>query len=188
MGLDMYLKAEKYVSGYDHNGAEARMKYEQVLASVGFDGFRCEGSPSATISFTVAYWRKANQIHNWFVENHMDGNQDGNDPELSRKDLIVLRDLCNRLLTELQTEPGQVFNGKTYFPDGRVEVSHVVGRVIVNRALAEELLPTRSGFFFGCTDYDDGYISDLESTVKQLDAILNDPRFEGFYFRYHASW
>ena len=188
MGLDMYLKAEKYVSGYGHNGAEAQTKYEQVLASVGLSGFRCEGSSSATISVNVAYWRKANQIHNWFVQNHMEGNPDGNDPELSREDLVVLRDLCKRLLTELQTEPGQVSNGKTYYPDGRILTNYVDGRVIVNRALAEELLPTRSGFFFGSTDYDDGYISDLESTVKQLDAILDDPRFEGFYFRYHASW
>jgi hypothetical protein len=51
--------------------------------------------------------------------------------------------------------------------------------------MAASILPTQEGFFFGCTDYDDGYIQDLEDTIKQLEPILNDTEGELYY---HASW
>jgi hypothetical protein len=54
-------------------------------------------------------------------------------------------------------------------------------------ALAEELLPTRSGFFFGGTDYDYWYYTDLIRTAdllkKELAAVPN----QQVWF-YYASW
>jgi hypothetical protein len=55
-----------------------------------------------------------------------------------------------------------------------------------NHEIAEELLPTRSGFFFGNTSYNEGYFSDIDETIKILtDVITLYPDSE---FVYQASW
>jgi hypothetical protein len=59
------------------------------------------------------------------------------------------------------------------------------GRVL-NSALAEELLPTASGFFFGSTEYNEWYIDDLKNTIEQLDKCLALP--DDVEFEYHSSW
>ena len=41
-------------------------------------------------------------------------------------------------------------------------------RVLKNHGLAHSLLPTQSGFFFGSTDYDDWYFSDVKDCLKQM--------------------
>ena len=51
-----------------------------------------------------------------------------------------------------------------------------------------DLLPPASGFFFGSTDVDDYYWSDLEVTRDMLKGILDNPKFEGWDFEYQASW
>ena len=47
----------------------------------------------------VAYWRKANQIHHWFVENVQDGEDDCMvHRELTRQDLLNLLDIVSVVL------------------------------------------------------------------------------------------
>jgi hypothetical protein len=41
-------------------------------------------------------------------------------------------------------------------------------RVLADRSLANELLPTQSGFFFGGTDYDDWYYHDVQDCLRQM--------------------
>ena len=41
-------------------------------------------------------------------------------------------------------------------------------RVLADHSLANELLPTQSGFFFGGTDYDDYYFSDVKDCLNQM--------------------
>jgi hypothetical protein len=45
----------------------------------------------------VAYWRKANAIHNWFITNHSDID-DCKPIELNKQDLYDLRELCIKVL------------------------------------------------------------------------------------------
>jgi hypothetical protein len=49
------------------------------------------------------------------------------------------------------------------------------------------LLPPTSGFFFGSTDIDDEYWSDIETTIRGIDKALKDFGNE-FYFEYQSSW
>jgi hypothetical protein len=100
MGLDMYLSATKYVGDWDHNNAEERAKYRAVLAPLGLEGVRCDGSPSCTVSVNVAYWRKANQIHAWFVANVQEGKDDCQDCDVSREELAELVALCKVVLAD----------------------------------------------------------------------------------------
>lgn len=60
-------------------------------------------------------------------------------------------------------------------------------QVLEDRSLAEELLPTRVGFFFGSTEYDEDYFNDLAETVKQIEAISLDDISDCDLF-YEASW
>jgi hypothetical protein len=41
-------------------------------------------------------------------------------------------------------------------------------RVLKDHNLAHTLLPTQDGFFFGSTDYNDWYFSDVKDCLKQM--------------------
>lgn len=108
----------------------------------------------------VAYWRKCNQIHNWFVNENQGGEDvSGKWFSVDREKLVRLLKLCKKVLK------------------------------LNNPEDAEELLPTVEGFFFGDTDYDEFYFGDLESTVEQLEKILENPHLSHCNdFDYMASW
>ena len=52
---------------------------------------------------------------------------------------------------------------------------------------APTILPTQGGFFFGSTDYDEGYWQDIQDTIEILEPILGDADDQGEYF-YRSSW
>lgn len=55
-----------------------------------------------TIMDQVAYWRKKNAIHNWFVENVQDGMDDCRyHNEVTREVLEKLHDVCHEVLTNM---------------------------------------------------------------------------------------
>jgi len=58
--------------------------------------------------------------------------------------------------------------------------------VLSDRSLAEELLPTREGFFFGDLNYNEYYFEELERTEKELTELLLDKTWD--YLEYQASW
>lgn len=135
MGLDMYLTRKSYLWG-EYNQETGKFEH----------GVKVEGLPLLPdgrvkeIQEEAAYWRKANQIHNWFVQNVQDGEDECNPYDVSIEQLQELVDTCKK--------------------------------VLANPELAESLLPTASGFFFGGTDYDEWYVQDLENTVKQLEPLI----------------
>ena len=148
MGLDQYLYATKHIWKQEEQDT-----IQKALANAGLD---VPGDPSQ-ITFEVAYWRKANQIHRWFVD-HVQG---GNDNcEQYRVNETQLRELLNTCCT-----------------------------VLTQSDKAEELLPTQSGFFFGSTDYNEGYVHDLKYTIKRLRRILKEKQFfDEWFVSYRSSW
>ena len=48
----------------------------------------------------VGYWRKANQIHKWFVDNVQNGVDDCGEYKVTEEQLIELRDTCNQVLND----------------------------------------------------------------------------------------
>jgi hypothetical protein len=139
MGLDMYLMQVQV----DRNVAEDEF----------FDlsKTRVENSPRE-----IGYWRKANQIHAWMVDNIQGGKDDQRDYPLSIERIRLLKRICRLALD--------------------------------NPTLRAELLPTRSGFFFGSADYDEGYIGDLERTIKIMDRALYEYSVAPNVVFYYTSW
>ena len=184
MGLDMYLQATKYVGGWNHDGG----KQPEFDAMVGLTGIHpTKEAPSFNITATVAYWRKANAIHNWFVENCQEGKDECQTSYVSRKQLAELRDSCRNALSCAEMREGVVNVGTAYGPDGVRQLTEP-GQLVTNKAQVAKILPTKGGFFFGGTDYDEAYIDDLKETADTLDRLLSDKALATYDFEYHASW
>ncbi len=99
MGLDMYLSVVKDVSGYKHRDVVEQAEYVKVLDSMDLsDVDVCDDVPSAKVTLTVAYWRKSNAIHKWFVENCQDGVDECQSSYVERKQLQELAETCQQVL------------------------------------------------------------------------------------------
>lgn len=156
MGLDMMLSVKKGVPGWAHRGPEAVLQLQKVCEAVGIQA--CTECPWATVEIDIAYWRKANQIHGWFIRECAAGDGNVTTIEISRQDLTRLRDLCRSGL-EAKSEHW-----------------------------AMEHLPPMEGFFFGTYDIDEWYWLNVEKTVALLTAALNLPDNGDHTFHYRASW
>lgn len=154
MGLDMYLSAKKYMSKY-FDAADSE-KIKSINELFGVEGDEDGDYGAQEVIFRVAYWRKANAIHDWFVQNVQDGRDECQEAWVSREQLKELADICKQ--------------------------------IIESPKKANKLLPTRSGFFFGSTEYDDWYMQDIQHTADRIDKILADPAFAKADFYYQSSW
>ena len=165
MGLDMYLYRREYVSGWDHTFEGDKPGAQDLYKSICdyFDAERCEGSPHAYVDICVAYWRKANAIHGWFVRELANGVDECQSILVTRENLVTLREKADAMLRV----PANF----------RANVAEKSG------------LPTTGGFFFGSYDYDEWYMEDMKNTVSQLDKILESvPADRWTDFIYRASW
>lgn len=136
----------------------------------------------------VGYWRKANQIHAFFVENVQDGEDDCSyHNECTKEILEDLLDKCYKVLTGSIMMIGQVKNGQQYVNGEWVDCMEP-GKVIINPEVAEELLPSRGGFFFGSTSYDEYYMQDIEDTIEIIKNVLATTDFETQMLAYCSSW
>lgn len=89
------------------------------------------------------YWRKANFIHRYFTEGWEErGYEDDNCTDF----MVTVNDI--EQLRDLCKE------------------------VLEDNSKAPELLPTQNGFFFGSTDYDEWYFTDVEYTKQEMDNLL----------------
>ena len=135
----------------------------------------------------AAYWRKANQIHNWFVENVQDGNDDCNCYEVTKEQLEELLEVCIKVKLASKLVKGKVNNGYI-FKDG-IETPNIEdGEYIEDSTTAMKLLPTQSGFFFGSTDYDQWYMGDIDYTIEKILEVLRTTDFDKEIVFYNSSW
>lgn len=157
-----------------------------------------ESDPTATTNSIidameeVGYWRKANQIHGWFVENVQGGIDDCGYYKVSKQNVEELLSLCNQVLDifkKATPEPGEVISGFELI-DGVWKTIYRPGTVYKNLDVEaiKELLPPVDGFFFGSSRIDEGYKEDIEDTVNILTNILDNFDFENDYLLYTASW
>lgn len=92
----------------------------------------------------TAYFRKVNCLYGYF-EDEME------DERLSFVDKYDVVDIINRaesIIQKAQEKPNDW------------------------QEFAEDTLPTRGGFFFGSTEYDEWYLEGLEQIIDQLSSVL----------------
>jgi len=136
----------------------------------------------------VGYWRKANQIHNWFVEHVQDGIDDCDyHKEVTKEILEELLDTCTKVYESCSMMIGPVKNGSVY-KNGEWSDCIEPGKVVIDATVAKELLPTTSGFFFGSTDYDEYYVDDIAQTIDIITKVLKTTDFDKEMIYYCSSW
>jgi hypothetical protein len=135
----------------------------------------------------VGYWRKANAIHKWFVDNVQNEVDDCGYYEVSKEQLEELLDICIKVRDGSKIVKGWIQNGETY-KDGKWLPCMEEGEYIENPEVAEELLPTQGGFFFGSTSYDQWYMEDITDTIDILTKVLETTDFDREIISYHSSW
>lgn len=91
----------------------------------------------------LAYWRKANMIHNWFVENVQNGKDDQEFYTVTIEQIHQLLATCKNVIKKRLS------------------------------SYSKKTLPTIDGFFFGDTNYNESYYEDIKDTILQLNKILS---------------
>lgn len=175
MGLDMYLYEHRYV------GAQHRKIKPQYITVSKYtiysnnenkdtfkDGIKYPTKNMAYVVYEVGYWRKANWIHKWFVDNVQEGKDDCRYVQVPCAKLAKLLKLCSDLVKHKYKQS------------------------------AIKLLPPCGGYFFGSTNAEKGpdgwssefwdeYWDSLEYTCKVLtDAIARAEKGEAIFYR--SSW
>lgn len=163
MGLDMYLYRKTYVKNWEHEGKE---KHDTVTVKRA-GKLRKDINPDkvAYIIEDAGYWRKANGIHRWFVENVQDGEDNCGTYDFEFGELDKLRTLCKAVLDDhskaeelLPTESGFFFGGTEYDEWYFKELEETV--TIIN----------------DCEALDD------------MSREMNDGKWSDADYQYHSSW
>ena len=169
MGLDMYFYKKTYVKNWDH----AKDRKHEVSVKLNGEPHPAINPENVTyIQEEVGYWRKANHIHAWFVDNCQDGEDNCQESYVDLEKMKELLQICISIRDNCPLVTGKVENGYSYGEDGEKISNMVDGELMTNPEFAEDLLPTQSGFFFGGTGYDQWYMEDILNTIKILEPEL----------------
>lgn len=139
MGLDMYLKGRRYISSYNDQDQPVRDGVREHFPELQGDAWT--DNPVQEVTAEVGYWRKANQIHKWFVDNVQGGEDECRPHSVSRENLIQLREICTTVLADprqaaelLPTASGFFFGSTDYDQYYQQDLESTVA--IIDRALA----------------------------------------------------
>jgi len=95
MGLDMYLEKRHYIPNYF--GIKEEDKYKIEITKGGREVPYINPDKITNITEECIYWRKANAIHLWFIDNCAEGNND-NEMHVTPDKLEELLDIINKVL------------------------------------------------------------------------------------------
>lgn len=102
--------------------------------------------------------------------------------------LEELLDICNQVVANSKLIDAKIVNGYTFDSNFNEVCNYVDGKKIEEPSVAEALLPTCSGFFFGGTDYDEWYLENVKDTIEIIQTILETTDFETQMIYYCSSW
>jgi hypothetical protein len=187
MGLDMYLYKKTYVKNWEHTNPELRHEFTVKIGG----NVRPDIKPERICYITeeVAYWRKFNALHGWFVENcggGVDECQQIYVGEDKMKELLETLKKVSEVLNRSKevVKVLQDWNGKDY----------EVTTFDCEDELDGIFSPTQ-GFFFGSDEIDRYFKKEVEETIEVIDGLLKETQSEdavrGLYsgdFYYQASW
>jgi hypothetical protein len=160
MGLDMHLSKKTYVQNWDHHTPEER--HEVIVKKGGKLVETIKAHRVKYIEEEVAYWRKANHIHKWFVDNVQGGEDNCNQYYVENGDLVNLLEVCKKVKEDpskaeelLPTTEGFFFGSTDY-----------------------------NEYYMKDIDYT---IEILEEAISEYELEAANKRYNGDYF-YSSSW
>lgn len=140
MGLDQYLYAKKYFYVSKSVSSDTECQTGTQIADLAGIPIHRDGV-GVKVDVEVGYWRKANAIHRWMVENVQNGTDDCGEYYISREQLTELRDTVQRVIDdpesadELLPTTSGFFFGSTEYDEWYVkDLARTVE--IIDRALA----------------------------------------------------
>ena len=87
----MFLTAKRYIYNFGDDDKALRNALEDL---------KVNGMPIKELSYEAGYWRKANQIHKWFVDNVQGGVDDCGEYLVYTRALERLLELVNEVLQD----------------------------------------------------------------------------------------
>lgn len=99
----MYLYVEEYVSRKDYKKdyTEDNKAFNDIVSVLELGDIVEEDSwTGLTVQIPVGYWRKANAIHGWIVNEFAGGEDNCQQIYIPRKGMEDLRDLCHAVITD----------------------------------------------------------------------------------------
>ena len=169
MGLDMYLyirKTEYCTHRFKTEGSDLKFELPKDASRFFPDPFNLRILRETT--YEIGYWRKANAIHNWFLENCA-ARDKWADPIDDCRPIEVPVEKLEELLDDCK-------------------------KVLEDHSLAKELLPTADGFFFGSIEYDKDYFDAIEDTIEIIKPVIDfmksniENKDNTWDVIYQASW
>lgn len=176
----MYLSKKTYVKNWSHMSPEEL--HEITVKKNGQEVSTIKKERISSIEESVAYWCKANHIHQWFVDNVQDGDDNCREHYVDEDQLRELVDACKTVKESLMNSPKKTIKVEIGWQNGEKLYDDV--EVFEDTSVAEELLPTQPGFFYGSVEYGEWYLTSLDDTIAQLEPLLE----EGGEFYYNSSW
>jgi len=145
MGLDMYLDKRTYVKQWDHIDETKQYKVEVTR---GGEPTNIDPKKVKYIIEEAGYWRKANAIHKWFVDNCQDGVDDCRDAYVGFNDLQALLDLCRIVIID-KSKAEQLLPSTSGFFFGNTEYDEWYYNDIQNTIeILEKALESKEGDFY----------------------------------------
>jgi hypothetical protein len=127
MGLDQYLERRHYVQRWNHTPADKQ--FEVTVTQGGQPYALIQPERVSYVIEQVAYWRKANAIHRWFVEHVQNGEDDCREHPVPYEKLCELFNLVGNVFAgvlvaadALPTESGFFFGSTEYGADYREDL------------------------------------------------------------------
>lgn len=130
MGLDMYLRKSAYVRTWkstdtcvkDATRLDVHVRVAYDDGTVDQTDFTVNDPQSGLdVKLPIGYWRKANAIHRWFIQNCANDEDDCREMSVSYDQLMELKRLCQQVLDDhdkapelLPTQEGFFFGSTEY--------------------------------------------------------------------------
>jgi len=115
MGLDMHFGGRRYLWDFGDSGDA------EIAKAVGAQFPEIAGKRVKQVEAEFMYWRKANQIHIWFVKNVQAGVDECQETPVSIEQLVQLQEVCESVLADhsraaelLPAQSGFFFGGTDY--------------------------------------------------------------------------
>ena len=184
MGLDMYLFKETYIGAARNPHVKVSMTI-QTTKSKRKKTKTIENMKIVSVEEEVAYWRKANAIHGWFLRHVYNEEPHTNRIEVKPYQLVRLLEICKTVIEKAELKPGRIFSGYLW-KNGENTPTFMNGLVCNNMSELKRLLPREDGPFFGPQSYDEYYVQEVKDTIDMLKSIdFNEPNTRYFYM---ANW